>query len=489
VAVDVTMSRVLLPRTGKTVASDDWTTYQGDLLPDHVICGYTISVGCGTRAIDVAAGNARVIGLHLANTAACTDAIACLAVCMTHSIYLLVGRDCMCDPNAFTFTSNTTGTTPCCGFKIGTATTDCTATTASVTTIGTAKHTAIAQGCSFPIEYAPCSLFWRIDSELLFQNTGTEAAPVWCIATGRCVGKNLLGSGKCGDRTVTTCACCACCTCFNYVDLTINACQTLTVGSGSYIRVIGTLTLNGTITTSQNPCCSPGGSGGGCGGGDGGAGGKAKGNIFIFTNSIAGTGTVCVAGCLGGAGGNGTPGFPSCCDHDGNPGTSGIDASTLASFKSVGCDADFDDVGSGCCDFAGGIAGGGNGITCIPVSDPAGPAPTDSFNGCRMSTRILQRLSYGVKSFSGPGGGDAVAAGGGEGGARLGASSGTGGPGGGGTSSFGPDIIACLRYRFNDIISSNILLLTGFGNKSCMTIYVGSLCISAFTYFLELTMI
>ena len=176
------MSRILIPRgpcgSSKVVASTDFERYFGDaLLTDHVICGFTLAVGGGTRSIDVATGNARVLGLHVNNSTSCCDALACLAVCMTHHVYIQVNRDCMCRPCNYTFASNTTGCTPADAFKIGTATTDCTGTTASVTTIGTAKHVAIGSGCAFPTEYNPCTLFWRKDSCSIYQNTGTEACP------------------------------------------------------------------------------------------------------------------------------------------------------------------------------------------------------------------------------------------------------------------------------------------------------------------------
>ncbi len=177
------MARILIPRgpccSAKKVESTDFEKYFCPVITDHVVCGYTLSVGGGTRAIDVAAGNARVLGLHTENTAACTNAIACLAVCDVHHIYIQVNRDCMCRPNDFTFASNTTGTTPTDAFKIGTATTDCTGTTASVTTIGVAPEMTVANGATFPSEFALNRVFWRTDFRRFYYNRNTEIAPEW----------------------------------------------------------------------------------------------------------------------------------------------------------------------------------------------------------------------------------------------------------------------------------------------------------------------
>jgi len=175
------MSRILIPRSAacssKVVGAGDWEDYFGDVLSDHVICGFALSVGGGTRSIDVASGKARVLGLHLNNSTSCCDAVACLAVCDTHSIYIRVDRDCMCRPSGWTFTSNTTDVTPTDSFKIGTATTDCTGTTDVVTTCGTAKETGVAQGTTAPTDFTTCKLFWNTNAALQY-NSGTEAVPI-----------------------------------------------------------------------------------------------------------------------------------------------------------------------------------------------------------------------------------------------------------------------------------------------------------------------
>jgi len=175
------MSRILIPRSdnisAKAIDSSDQTKFLGCVLSDHVTSGFTLTVGSGTRAIDIASGTARVLGLHLCNTVSCDCALACLAVCMTHSIYIQVCNDPCGNPDEWTFTSNTTDTTPACAFKIGTATTDCTGTTASVTTCGTAKETGVAQGTVAPTDFTTCKLFWNTDAALQF-NSGTEAVPI-----------------------------------------------------------------------------------------------------------------------------------------------------------------------------------------------------------------------------------------------------------------------------------------------------------------------
>jgi len=286
----VTMSRVLVPRSSacssKIVASCDWTLYHGCVLTDHVICGFTISVGCGTRDIDIAAGSARILGLHLCNTVACTGAVACLAVCDVHSIYIQVNRDCMCRPSNFTFTSNTTGCTAVDAFKIGTATTDCTGTTASVTTIGSAQETGIGQGTSFPAEYVTDTPFWRTDSNYFYKNDNTEASPVWSRICGD---SGLFGDGGCGNVTICCCTDLMCDNHKNYSCLTINACQILEADSPFIIRVHCTLTINGTISG-----IGKGGAGATTASQTGteGDGGSGSGTLRIYAKTILGTGTI-----------------------------------------------------------------------------------------------------------------------------------------------------------------------------------------------------
>jgi len=285
----VTMSRVLVPRgpccSSKLVSSADFELYFGDaLLTDHIICGFTLSVGGGTRSIDVAAGKGRVLGLHLDNTVACTDAVACLAICDVHTIYVQVNRDGMCRPCNWTFTSNTTGTTPCCAFKIGTATTDCTGTTASVTTIGTAQETGVAQGTAFPAEYVTNRLFWRSDENNLYSNTGTEASPLFTS-----LGGSLFGDGADGaDTNPVNCAD----PIKHYTCLTFNCNTTWTLAclGPALIYVSGTLTIAACVTWTINGGHenNGGGIGGGGGGGSGGTGGNPHSVIILAAAITAG---------------------------------------------------------------------------------------------------------------------------------------------------------------------------------------------------------
>jgi hypothetical protein len=80
-------------------------------------------------------------------------------------------------------------------------------------------------------------------------------------------------------------------------NLTINSGVTLTMPAGSVIFVVGTLTLNGTITV---PPSNPGGAGGG----GGGAGGKGGSSLIVFAKSVTADGGKLQAN--GENGGNGT---------------------------------------------------------------------------------------------------------------------------------------------------------------------------------------
>ncbi len=346
------MARILVPRSpcmsSKTVASTDWTDYFKDIINDYIVCGLDVVAGCGLN-IDVGIGNARVIGLHLFNSTSCCDAICGgLAACMCNYIFAQVNNDGMCRPCNYTFTSNTTGCAPAQSVRIAKATTDC--------------------ACVTAVSQTPC-----VDA---FYHSGTEHPAI-------------LGDGSNGTLVVTTCTDLMCCNIKQYKNLTIDACQTLQADSSFIIRIQGTLTLNGTITTNCNGGPNLGGIGGGCGeAGPGGDGGQSGGIIQIFTRFLAGT------GCIVSNGLNAANGCPWVA-----PGTvtvNGADGETsqlvsLSGFHTVCmcCTQGFDaEATTG----HGGASGGGG-------PSPASAAPTTNFTKC-STTHVIQRLGGELLTFS-----------------------------------------------------------------------------------------
>lgn len=54
----------------------------------------------------------------------------------------------------------------------------------SVLSDGNLNQTTYGQGTSFPSTWSTTRLFWRTDSKQIYQNTGTEASPVWTVLGG-----------------------------------------------------------------------------------------------------------------------------------------------------------------------------------------------------------------------------------------------------------------------------------------------------------------
>ena len=86
----------------------------------------------------------------------------------------------------------------------------------------------------------------------------------------------------------------------NYTSLTIDATKTLDVDDGSTIMVSGTLTINGTLKI--NTITDSGGDGDE----DGGDGGDTAGRVFIFADTVAGSGSITANGDAGSAGSTAT---------------------------------------------------------------------------------------------------------------------------------------------------------------------------------------
>jgi len=142
------MTRVLIPRSdnisAKKINPTDWGLFFGcRLILNQSWDGLCISAGTGL-AVDVAIGTARVNGLHLCNTTACTCAVTCLTACCTTSIYMQICNDPCGQPDEWTF-GTTAGD---CAFLIGTATTDCANVTSVCNAVRNTNAGASAPTCS-----------------------------------------------------------------------------------------------------------------------------------------------------------------------------------------------------------------------------------------------------------------------------------------------------------------------------------------------------
>ena len=310
------MTRILIPRSdntsAKTIEASDWEKYfNSPIMYDFVVCGLDISAQCpNILAVDVAAGNARVKGLHLNNSVSC--AVTCLTACATNKIYMTVCRDPSCEPEAWTFGS-TTGCIPIDSYQIATATTNC-ATVTAVCNVGArvtnnqfgfvgtgAEITALSDTyvgmevfsttstCGFGAgqKYVRdvCNTVW--EAEINPYGSGEDGC-----ATNPVLSANSVKS--------YTCLCITCNTIWG-------AC-----GTGAIIvRVSGTLNIASCTTLTLDAdevlynCTPSGGAGGNTNinrAGGGGAPGLARASVIIMANTITGTGTITYTGNVGGVG-------------------------------------------------------------------------------------------------------------------------------------------------------------------------------------------
>ena len=285
------MTRIAIPRSDnlsakKVEASDFEKYFPSCVIRDYVRCGLTASAGSGL-AVNIAAGDARVKGIYLGNTAPCS--VTGLTACSTNYIYATLCRDPSCEPQAWSFTKNTNGVVPADSVLVARAITDSTSVTST-------------------------------------DQTGVVTTPtnLLCVTNPICQSKLSIeqyryGSGLDGCATIST----------NtnlsgpkeYQNLTVNSGQTLSASSSLsslVIRVRCTLTVNGTIEMDGEHGSSGGSGGTGGSGGSCGANGN-PGNISTSANVSFPINIT----SRGGSGGHGGSGGNASGPNDGNGGGGG----------------------------------------------------------------------------------------------------------------------------------------------------------------------
>ena len=118
------MSRILIPRSDSISAkiiepSDFEKMFSSDILRDYRKSGFAITAGSGL-AVNIALGKARVKGLYIEATA--SENVGSLTASSANYIYITLARDSNSEAESWSFTKNTTGTTPTDSFFIGSAT-------------------------------------------------------------------------------------------------------------------------------------------------------------------------------------------------------------------------------------------------------------------------------------------------------------------------------------------------------------------------------
>ena len=369
------MVKILIPRSDSISAkiiepSDFESFFSSDIINDYVKSGFTLSAGTGL-SVNIAVGLARLKGLFINNSTASSK--GSLTASQTNYIYVTLARDINGEAESWSFTSNTTGTTPTDSLFIGTATTD----GSSVTAI---NHSSVMT------KVLPTDRF----------GNGSDGS---FTATD---GQTLTGSGT-----------------RQYTDFTIGAGDTLNFGSaGSPLKWIifatGTITINGTANlqgkgspvgvAGYNGVSVVGGTGGNGGdsgsgsssGGVGGTGASGTGGVvsigntdsddfIVFHTAISKLAMYGAGGGAGGAGASGGAAFAGSVAGGGAGGSGGLGGGSivfiaptivLGANASINCDKTNGTAGSaganggssggnpavgGGAGGAGGAAGGGNG--------------------------------------------------------------------------------------------------------------------------------
>ena len=116
------MTRILIPRSdsqsAKIIEPSDFEKYfSSDIVRDYRKTGFVITAGSGL-AVNVAVGTARLKGLYVESDA--VESVGSLTASNTNYIYITYARDSNGEAEAWSFTKNTTGTTPADSFYIGT---------------------------------------------------------------------------------------------------------------------------------------------------------------------------------------------------------------------------------------------------------------------------------------------------------------------------------------------------------------------------------
>lgn len=140
------MARVLYPRSdsisAKVVEPSDFEQ-MFSFIEDHISSGFTVTAGSGL-SVDVSTGIIRLKGLVCENDA--SENVASLTDNTVNYIYVTLARDGNSEAESFSFTKNTTGTTPTDSLKIAKVTTS----SGSVTAVSQTNLTDTLQYALLP---------------------------------------------------------------------------------------------------------------------------------------------------------------------------------------------------------------------------------------------------------------------------------------------------------------------------------------------------
>lgn len=237
------MARILIPRSDsvdvKIIEPSDFESFfSDDWMNDYVKSGFTLSQR-SALTMYISVGLARLKGLFINNST--TYTMSGLTANATNYIYVTLARDSNSQAESWSFTSNTTGTTPTDSLFIGTAITNATVVTS-------------------------------------FDNNNIETQAITGVAE--------WGDGSDGNVTLSSNTAISGAKYYN--NLTINAGVDVTGASPIIIFARNTITINGTITPNRT-AGGAGGNGGG-GGSNGDTSTASQAAPYLGTQGSIGTG-------------------------------------------------------------------------------------------------------------------------------------------------------------------------------------------------------
>jgi len=358
------MAKILIPRSDsvdvKIIEPSDFESFfSSDMFNDYVKSGFALTSGTGL-SVNIATGLARLKGLFINNsTSSSKDS---LTASNTNYIYITLARDSNSEAESWSFTSNTTGSTPTDSLFIGTAITSGSAVTSTsitaretspinLTTTPTPLNTI--DEATLKVSNAPTNGFY------LQAQSGASSGLTWA--------SDRFGTGSDGAKTTTDGETFSAGDHKQFTTLTVPASTTLNLGKNIIIYASGSITINGTIDAIGEG--SGGGSGSGGTAGTSGTSGSSGTSTIPSSSSEPSIGVSGTAGQIqnnstGGQGGNNSNSQSEVAASGGN-----LDQSIYALYDTMfGKISNYGAGGNG----GGGGQGGGGGRGCSGCGSGSG---------------------------------------------------------------------------------------------------------------------
>ena len=246
------MTKILIPRSDSLSAkviepSDFESFFSSDIINDYVKSGFELTAGTGL-SVNIAVGLARLKGLFVNNSSSSSK--DSLTASNTNHIYITLARDTGNEAESWSFTSNTTGSTPTDSLFIGKAVTNGSSVTS--TDITTRLTSAIALNvideATLKVSNAPTNRFY------LQAQSGNTGGLTWA--------SDRFGTGADGAKTTTDGESFSAGDHKQFTTLTVPASTTLNLGKNIIIYASGSITINGTIDVIGEGATGGSGSGG-----------------------------------------------------------------------------------------------------------------------------------------------------------------------------------------------------------------------------------